>query len=179
MSKADRMVTPLTPERLGEPRRPVNLSAQAYARRRRGAACRARVDRRCSKKAARESRSGPARSPPVACHGAHACCGVVGGIVQSQAAQPRVLALHREQRRVGGVGPPRAGLRARDPSGRIVRAQLARDAEDGHAIVLPGIAGLTRKRQGPALARRPLVLLVGRVGFEPTTNGLRVRCSTS
>ena len=26
---------------------------------------------------------------------------------------------------------------------------------------------------------KPLELLVGRVGIEPTTNGLRVRCSTN
>src|SRR6266481_4012017 len=37
-----------------------------------------------------------------------------------------------------------------------------------------------RKRKAPAEAEaKRLKLLVGRVGIEPTTNGLRVRCSTS
>ena len=37
-----------------------------------------------------------------------------------------------------------------------------------------------RKRKGPGSCEpSPLISLVGRAGFEPATNGLKVRCSTS
>ena len=35
------------------------------------------------------------------------------------------------------------------------------------------------KEKGFDNVPNPLMLLVGREGFEPSTNGLRVRCSTS
>ena len=35
------------------------------------------------------------------------------------------------------------------------------------------------KKKGLSLAAKPFVGLVGRVGFEPTTDGLRVHCSTN
>ena len=34
-------------------------------------------------------------------------------------------------------------------------------------------------KKGASISANPLFLLVGRQGFEPWTNGLKVRCSTS
>jgi hypothetical protein len=49
----------------------------------------------------------------------------------------------------------------------------ARSCGESLAVVIP-----RSKKKGLAEAK-PLNLLVGRTGFEPVTNGLKVRCSTS
>ena len=57
---------------------------------------------------------------------------------------------------------------------REVRASMAREGTAGRRA--------TNLRSGTTKGQRgadPLGCLVGRVGIEPTTNGLRVRCSTS
>ena len=38
---------------------------------------------------------------------------------------------------------------------------------------------LLTKEKGVTISRNPLYILVGCAGIEPTTNGLKVRCSTS
>jgi hypothetical protein len=43
--------------------------------------------------------------------------------------------------------------------------------------IVPNVLSCQKKR--PRFSPKSLVFVVGRAGFEPATNGLKVRCSTS
>src|SRR6185312_17437538 len=75
----------------------------------------------------------------------------------------------------------RLGIDQRDvepASQKMARGREPDDActDDRYARDHVSAAG---KHKGLAAEANPLKWLVGRVGIEPTTNGLRVRCSTS
>ena len=58
-------------------------------------------------------------------------------------------------------------------------AHVAPGALQGVANRLDVFGGYARRTNGLSITPKPLIRMVGPEGFEPSTNGLRVRCSTN
>jgi integrase len=61
----------------------------------------------------------------------------------------------------------------------VAAARIERVRSEGHDVVNSVTFCHASKRKRPRLSPKSLNFLVGRAGFEPATNGLKVRCSTS